>query len=114
MERLGYCQDLVGVLESLGVEIAVHEPWPVNSNPENLADLIIVDIQPPAGRIAIAPEGNRPEFVAPASLAPLQESGSGLYSQLDGLFFPRVADLPILIREKGIIATQLLDDRWVR
>jgi ubiquinone/menaquinone biosynthesis C-methylase UbiE len=114
MERLGYCQNLAGVLDSLGVEIAVHEPWSVNSNRENVADLIIVDIQQPADNSSTTAEANRAEFVAPTSLARLEEFGSGLYSRTDGLFFPRIADLPILIREKGIIATQLLDDRWAR
>lgn len=112
MERLGYCHDLAGVIDSLGAEITVHERWPVNSNPENEADLIIVDMQHLGSGGAIAPETHHAELVAPVSLAQLEESGTGLYSRSDGLFFPRVADLPVLIREKGILATQLLDDRW--
>lgn len=112
MRRLGYCQDLAGVLNSLGAEVAVHERWAVNFNPENEADLIIVDVQRPVSDDATAPKTHPAELVAPMSLARLEEAGPGLYSRFDGLFFPRVLDFPVLIRDKGILATQLLDDRW--
>lgn len=110
MRRLGYCMDLPDVLVELGADIALHEPWPFNSNPDNAAEIIVVDIPPPGS--AGESRGNADDalqLVAPVSLANLEVVDSGLYSRHDGLYFPVVAGFPILTRNEAVVATQLLD-----
>ena len=115
MQKLGYCMDLPEKLELLGANIVLHEPWTVNSNPENLAELIVIDVN----QGSIGPQksdgGERPAFaapfdlVAPGSLAELETADGGLYSRRDGLYFPVVAGLPVLTRRNAVVATQLLE-----
>lgn len=110
MRRLGYCMGLPDVLVELGADITLHEPWPVNSNPDNAAEIIVVDIAPAVS--AGEPRGsanNALQLVAPASLADLEAMNSGLYSRHDGLYFPIVGGFPILTRGQAVVATQLLD-----
>lgn len=110
MRRLGYCMDLPEALGALGANIALHEPWPVNSNPDNAADIIVVDLAPQV--VAMDPQSgvcDEPELVAPSSLADLVPVDAGLYSVHDGLYFPVVGGLPVLTRAQAVIATQLLD-----
>ncbi len=111
MRRHGYCSDLPSVLENLGVDVVLHEPWRVNSNPDNAAELIVVDVEPTSQSTSAPPTGHpQHELVAPASLADLETVDSGLYSRHDGLYFPVVGGFAILIRSQAIIATQLLDE----
>lgn len=110
MRRLGYCMDLPSALEDLGATISLHEPWQVNINPANVAELIIVEVpqSKSAGEARTATEAGL-ELVAPASLADLEAADAGLYSRQDGLYFPIVGGFPILTRRQAVIATQLLD-----
>ena len=110
MRRLGYCMDLPEALVALGANIALHEPWPVNANPDNAAEIIVVDLAPK--EVAIGPEPAVSEglqLVAPSSLADLQLVDAGLYSAHDGLYFPIVGGFPVLTRAQAVVATQLLD-----
>ncbi len=110
MRRHGYCSNLPSVLEKLGADVVLHEPWHVNSNPDNAAELIVVDVERPSQSTSPPPTVHpQHEFVAPASLADLEAVESGLYSRHDGLYFPVVGGFPILTRAQAIIATQLLD-----
>lgn len=115
MRKMGYCMDLPEKLELLGANIVLHEPWAVNSNPENSAELIVIDVN----QASVGPQepdrGEEPAFetpfglVAPGSLAELEIADGGLYSRRDGLYFPVVAGLPVLTRRNAVVATQLLE-----
>ncbi len=111
MRRHGYCMNLPDLLGELGADVVLHEPWPVNVNPLNAAELIVVDIEPaaPSGENKGAAHSDL-ELVAPSSLAELETVDTGLYSRHDGLYFPTVGGFPILTRRSAVIATQLLDD----
>lgn len=110
MRRLGYCMNLPETLVELGANITLHERWPVNANPDNEAEIIVVDVAPlraPAGRRSGVTAG--PELVAPASLVDLTPVDAGLYSVHDGLYFPIVGGFPVLTRAQAVVATQLID-----
>ena len=111
MHRLGYCMNLPEVLVGLGANITLHEPWPINPNPDNAADIIVVDVAPQEA--AFGPSSGvdqKLELVAPSSLADLEPVDAGLYSAHDGLYFPIVGGFPVLTRAQAVVATQLLDD----
>ena len=115
MRKMGYCMDLPEKLELLGANIVLHDLWTVNANPENSAELIVIDVN----QGSVGPQApNRGEesafelhsgLVAPGSLAELEIADGGLYSRCDGLYFPVVAGLPVLTRRNAVVATQLLD-----
>ena len=115
MQQLGYCMNLPERLQSLGANIVLHEPWSTNPNPENAAELIIVDIATVADRASAHDSDSAlldrqpPNLVVPESLAELELVDSGLYSRTDGLYFPIVAGLPVLTRKSAVVVTQLLD-----
>lgn len=110
MHRLGYCMNLPESLVELGANITLHERWPVKANPDNAAEIIVVDLAPQ--KVTIDPSSgvsDGPELVAPSSLADLKPVDAGLYSVHDGLYFPIVGGFPVLTRAQAVIATQLLD-----
>lgn len=110
MQRLGYCMNLPDVLVDLGADITLHEMWPVNSNPDNTAEIIVVDIVPAVRADESTGGANDAlQLVAPASLADLEAVDSGLFSRHDGLYFPTVGGFPVLTRSQAVVATQLLD-----
>ena len=110
MRALGYCTNLPDVLVELGADVVLHEPWPVNGNPDNAAEIIVVDVAPKTGphkQLAVVDQDV--ELVAPSSLATLEALDGGLYSRDDGLYFPVVGGFPVLSRNQAVVATQLLD-----
>ncbi len=113
MQSHGYATGIWSAIESIQAEVLVHEPWPLNVNPENPAAITVLKA---AGRsressgVGALADSDVLRYVSPRTRAALIEVDAGHYSPSEGLVFPSVAGFPILLGEKAILATQLLDD----
>ncbi len=109
----GYATEIWSAVQTSGAEVLLHEPWPLNTNPDNPAAVTILDAKSRSERMPPEARSNSSDalrYVSPRNQGPLIEIDAGYYSPSEGLVFPSVAGFPILLGEKAILATQLLDD----
>lgn len=112
MRALGYAMGIRSALDALNVEVVKHGPWPLNANPANPAAVTILK---PRGnsirkqqRRSQKSADNKP-YVSPGTLEDLIALDAGHFAPKEGLYFPSVSGLPVLRRDRAILASQLLD-----
>lgn len=102
MDQHGYCRDLPGHAQSLGMKVLRHELFPLTANPDNPTALTL--IQKTERR-----QGDDLNWYCPVSGKPLIEKNGFWYSDESMLAYPILGGLPCLRSEKGIVASQFLE-----
>lgn len=98
MERLGYCRNLVGVAEGLGMRVVKHELFAHCANPMNPTAIIVIEKD--ANAMPAIPRLACPRFGD--SLADFDDS---LYSEVSLRAYPKIKGIPCLRPSDGIIAS---------
>lgn len=103
MDLHGYCQNLPGHAEALGMRVVRHEIFPLCANPENPTALTVIEKSK-------LPQTNNLNWHCPVSGYPLAEKDGFWYSDDSMLAYPILGGVPCLRGEKGIVASQYLDE----
>jgi hypothetical protein len=103
MDEHGYCRDLPGQAEALGMRVVVHRLFPLSANPENPTALTVIEK-------ATDHKPDNLDWHCPVAGGLLVERQGFWYSDQSMLAYPVLGGLPCLRCEKGIIASQYLDD----
>jgi len=96
----GYVRDLPRHIAKLGYKIIVHE-YLGFSHPNNENALIVAE------KNKKLPCTRNIEFVSPISNRPLKKYGNYLYCKDDGYVFPIINEIPCLVKENAILASQI-------
>lgn len=103
MDEHGYCGDLPGQAEALGMRVVRHRLFPLSANPDNPTALTVIEK-------ATDHKPDNLKWHCPVAGGQLVESQGAFYSDQSMLAYPVLGGLPCLRGEKGIIASQFLDD----
>lgn len=98
MERLGYVRDLPGHAEALGLRVVRHEAFPFVVNPLNPTALTVIEKRAKAPSVA-------PRWACPRYGEPLEDRGDALVSPGSLRAYPKLAGVPCLRREHGVLAS---------
>lgn len=101
----GYVKNLPAALERNGFNILVNEPWGHDSNPLNVAALLLAE------KTAVSKDvdfGNF-QFAYPSSNFLLQKVADGFYCEKMGALFPAVQEIACLLEEECLLATRYLE-----
>lgn len=98
MERNGYVRGLKKTAEELGMEVVDHYPF----------EFSYVELNPTGVTIIKKKEESKNDCVlsCPVSATPLQKVNGGLYSDSSCLFYPVLEEIPCLLPEYGVFASQ--------
>ena len=101
----GYVKNLPVALERNGFNILVNEPWAHDSNPLNVAALILAE------KTAVAKDADFGDFqfAYPSSNFLLQKVADGYYCERMGVLFPAVQEIACLLEEECLLATRYLE-----
>lgn len=100
MDLCGYAKHLPQHLSELGAKIIHYEPWGIDINPINKTSIIIVEKS--QSKQASSDEVN---FISPISGEPLMQNSEGLFCDEDGFFFPKVKNIPVLLKGSAILVS---------
>jgi hypothetical protein len=98
MDQLGYCKDLKGHAEALGMKVVLHEPYPNTINELNPTAITVIEKSPQA------PLG-RPTYQCPRFKKLLIMDGTVCYAPDSFAVYPILRGIPCLRKENGIIAS---------
>jgi SAM-dependent methyltransferase len=98
MKRHGYCQDLCGHAERLGMKVISHRMFRVVRNPLNPTALIVIEKSPAKPPV-------RPRYQCPKYGTPLLRHEQVYYSPEGFSAYPILADIPCLRTENSITAS---------
>jgi hypothetical protein len=97
IDKLGYCKDLKGHGEALGMRIVLHERYPNTANPLNPTAITVIEKSPRATSV-------RPTYQCPRFKKSLITDGAFCYGPDTFAVYPILAGIPCLRKENGIIA----------
>lgn len=100
MDLHRYCRGLPEVARSFGYRVLDHRVFAHSANPLNPTAITIIEKNPAADQ-------SLPDWMCPASRAPLRRIDDFLYSDDAGLAYPVLQGIPCLRVDKGIIASTL-------
>ena len=98
MEENGYCRNLAGCAEQLGMKVVKHELFSQSVNPLNPTALIVIEKNPNA-------ESAVPQLACPRFGDPLEDFEDALYSDVSLRAYPKIKGIPCLRKTDGIIAS---------
>lgn len=98
MERLGYCRNLPGVAEQLGMKVVRHERFAHSVNPLNPTALTVIEKQPDA-------PAAQPSFACPQFGDPLVPQAGALFSATSLRAYPTLGGIPCLRPQDGVVAS---------
>jgi hypothetical protein len=98
MAQHGYCRDLCGHAERLGLKVIAHQLFPVIRSPLNPTGLLIIEKDP-------ARSAAEPKFQCPKYQTPLIRHLQVYYSPEGLTVYPIIAGIPCLRVENSIIAS---------
>lgn len=102
MEHHGYVRGLPAAVERAGLRVLRHGPWPHDANPANRAAVLLAEKPTATSSLDFA-------WASPITRLPLRSVEGGLYCDGDGFFFPTVGGVPVLRRERAVLATRYGD-----
>ena len=98
MKEHGYCRNLAGCAEKLGMKVVKHELFSQSINPMNPTALIVIEKNPDA-------ESAVPKLACPRFGDPLEDFVDALYSEVSLRAYPKIRGIPCLREMDGIIAS---------
>jgi hypothetical protein len=98
MIQHGYCRDLIGHAQRLGMKVLECKLFPFVQNPLNPTALIVIEKDP--GRSPVTPKLRCPKYQTP-----LLRHDQVYYSPDSFTIYPIIAEIPCLRAENAIIAT---------
>lgn len=98
MEEHGYCKDLVGIAERLGMRVVKHELFTVSANPLNPTAMTVIEKDADA-------ESAVPRLGCPRFGDPLTNHADSLYSEVSLRAYPKIKGISCLRSGDGIIAS---------
>lgn len=98
MAKHGYCRDLPGHAERLGLKVISYELFPFIRNPLNPTGLIVIEKDPSKSTA-------RPRFECPKYRTPLVQHDQFYYSPDAFCVYPVLAGIPCLRLENSIVAS---------
>jgi len=102
MDSHGYCKKLKSEAETLGFNIIMHEPFPINSNPLNPLSITVI----------AKTSDNKPTesvYACPKYKTPLIKRAEAYYSDEALVAYPILGGIPCLRIENGIFASKYLE-----
>lgn len=98
MQRLGYCRDLPGHAETLGMKVVHHQRFEMCINELNPTAITVIE------KDRDAPSAI-PQLACPKFGDPLADYGDSLFSEDSIRAYPKIQGIPCLRPENGIIAS---------
>ena len=98
MKKNGYITDLKGTAERMRLKIIEHRMFDLSMNDKNPTGLMIIEKK--------SEEQNAPKFSCPVSGTPLTKYVDCFFSEESLLAYPIIGNIPCLLPENAIIATQ--------
>ncbi len=102
MEAHGYCRNLVGHAEQLGMKVLRHELFPHSGNSLNPTALTVIEKSASASPAV-------PEYACPWFRTALRRFPDCFFSEESARAYPIVGGIPCLRREAAVIASKYLD-----
>ncbi len=102
MDQHGYCKDLVGHAEQLGMKVLRHELFPHSANPLNPTAMTVIEKSASVGPVV-------PQYACPSFRTTLTQFSDCFYSEESARAYPIIGGIPCLRRESAIIASKYLD-----
>jgi len=99
MELHGYCKNLLGTAESLGLKVLAHSLFPHAANPMNPTAMTIIEKNDASGKLPYT-------LACPKYKTPLENLGGMLFSHEALVVYPIVGGIPCLRIENGILASK--------
>jgi len=106
MDMHGYCRNLVGTAEALGMRVVKHELFPYCLNELNPTAITVIEKSKEAPAAV-------PKFACPHFGDPLVDYGDSFYSRESLRAYPKIRGIPCLRPQDGVIASkyeELADD----
>lgn len=101
MDQHGYVKHLHQHLLDMGADVIHYEPWGYDSYELNKLSIIIVKKPEP-----LDTSNESIQFI---SHRPLVDYSTGLFCEEDGHFFPKINNIPVLLRKNAILVSHYSD-----
>ncbi|MEM1068859.1 MAG: class I SAM-dependent methyltransferase [Planctomycetota bacterium] len=98
MESHGYCRNLAGHAEDLGMRVIKHEPFPYVANPKNPTAVVVIEKDS-------SRDDATPQLACPGFGDLLTDHSDAFYSPESLRAYPKIGGIPCLRKHDGVVAS---------